>query len=781
MTLDRVEGTLVVHEERFTLTFCEPFQRPVRLELASRFRRQIIILLGRADRFLKPRWPVTWQTYETFRAVQGYTEAVDLVAQEDFGALKRTLDAYLAAYSCDAVEWEVNWKTRFPEFRLLRSEKGEGYSCLQLLAVMRALRFNDYFQSLSFRDVDLGVLRNRFDQGPMTSPVGWFNQGGMVLDEDERAELSQSSVLHQELHALAFCSSAIRQLDLAYALRHTCLSSDQQGQWTGGRSSCLAPIWNLLKGGCTRCNNLILAGNSLSATDVLELGNALRMGLIQGLDVAHCGLDDASLTYLARAMMLRELNLCGTIQGCIEGPLVPFDALWQLPKLRELDLTHAKVNEATLSDLERFLVHRRRAMKDGKPSEFQHLVLVNCGITGARACRLFNAIGEKRGMHLFLNSNPLEQGVEQLADAIRCSRGPAGLSMEMVEFRHEANFARLMNALAETKHMSFLSLVGTAPVPRLDRACSPSTVSALENFFSHNQSVRFLDFSGIRGRLEEGQMGRGFGRSVRSLRQNTTLTWLRLRNQNLHDDVGALGIVIEDNDTLETLDCQENNLNMTSLQFLVDSLGKNRRITGFPLSRAERERIWQSIVASLAQAASSSNKKAQSLRQQQQRDLLRSVFDRTLAELDEHLARNRAAAQAASARLLPSGDEADSRDDTTPVEETWTPTGALGGSCAFPGPESGRERADDGDEGGDGDDGSTPKAGPPRRPTIRGSTIAVDLLDSAPLQAQDEEGDGMERAVDLPDATRSEFSTPPPGLASPVTPEHVVYPGVIQA
>jgi hypothetical protein len=80
------------------------------------------------------------------------------VPKEDFGSFQRTLSAYLAAYRCEDVDWEINWKTRFaPEFRLLPGKRGP-YSGLQLLAVLRALRYNDYFNSLSFRDVDLSVL-----------------------------------------------------------------------------------------------------------------------------------------------------------------------------------------------------------------------------------------------------------------------------------------------------------------------------------------------------------------------------------------------------------------------------------------------------------------------------------------------------------------------------------------------------------------------------------------------------------------------------------------------
>ena len=157
VTLELFNGEWMVHEERFNITFRDPFKPPVVLQLASRHYRRIIRVFGTADRFLKPSWPPLWQSREIFH-VSGLKETQYLVAREDFGSFKQTLDAYLAGYHCETVDWEINWKTRFaPEFRLLPAKHG-AYSPLQLLAVLRALRYNDYFNSLSFRGVDLSVL-----------------------------------------------------------------------------------------------------------------------------------------------------------------------------------------------------------------------------------------------------------------------------------------------------------------------------------------------------------------------------------------------------------------------------------------------------------------------------------------------------------------------------------------------------------------------------------------------------------------------------------------------
>ena len=118
-----------------------------------------------ADRNLKPAWPQHLQ--KSVFDVKGCNIPDYPPPGEDFGSLKRTLDAYCASFNCEPVKWEVNWKTEnpkyAPELRLLPPDKAEGYSGSQLLAMFRALRFNDYFKSLSFRGVDFSPLLGKRD------------------------------------------------------------------------------------------------------------------------------------------------------------------------------------------------------------------------------------------------------------------------------------------------------------------------------------------------------------------------------------------------------------------------------------------------------------------------------------------------------------------------------------------------------------------------------------------------------------------------------------------
>lgn len=141
----------------------EPFKPAVTLELASRYYRQIVITFIKADRFLKPCWPTTLQTMEVFR-VTGLADPQLLIPGDNYGGLRRTLDAFLVAYHCSPVEWEINWKTALaPEFRLLPPKAGNTYTILQLLAVMRSLRYNGYFNSISLNGVDLTGLWDKTD------------------------------------------------------------------------------------------------------------------------------------------------------------------------------------------------------------------------------------------------------------------------------------------------------------------------------------------------------------------------------------------------------------------------------------------------------------------------------------------------------------------------------------------------------------------------------------------------------------------------------------------
>lgn len=686
VNLEVFRANWTIHEERFVLSFREPFKPAVTLELASRYYRQIVITFMKADRFLKPCWPTTLQTMEVFR-VTGLTDPQLLIPGDNYGGLRRTLDAFLVAYHCSPVEWEINWKTALaPEFRLLPPKAGNTYTNLQLLAVMRSLRYNGYFNSISFNGVDLTGLWDKTDLLGKTS-IPYMNRSCIALTEVELGPVKFGSLLHQELHGLAFCSETVRQIDFTNCFPENSLRREMSasGKWP----AFLFPILNLLELGLTKCNRLLLSGNYLRSADVEGLIEALMTQTveIQNLDISNCGLSDLALrdifevlfhqghslqyldvsgnrgrlqaSVLANMMQvifdLRTLNVSGILMGDIPGPLFSFETLSRFENLEELDLSKFKMNDATLHVLEAFLAQKplpcepqqlhRSDSRNRSPVNpactIRKIALNNCSINGREAARLFRALSKHTNAHLHISGNPLEDGIEDLCRAISSTPGPTGLHMDMVEFREESSFVALMNALSVNRNITFLSMAGTAPMPPADAPCGIEVCEALEGFFAKNTTVRFLDLSGYSGKLDEGQLGKGFARGLRGLASNSTLTHLRIRNQNLHDDVGTLGSVIRQNSALRMVDCQDNSWNLTSIQFLAKSLRLNRSVVEFPFEQREYDRVWRRVAADVRRQSGIS--KAAMATQSGQESALRSALDKQVQEMKDTVARNRLA------------------------------------------------------------------------------------------------------------------------------------------
>ncbi|CAK7226026.1 hypothetical protein SBRCBS47491_006086 [Sporothrix bragantina] len=700
VTLESFAADWSSRDERFAMRFRDPFKSPVGLELSSRHYRRIILTLTKADKFLKPAWPTQWQTQEIFH-VAGLPTPQHIVAGEDFGGFQRTLSAFYAAYRCNPVDWEINWRTPFaPEFRVLPSTKG-AYTDLQLLAVLRALRYNDYFKSLSFFDVDLSSLLDKHDSSRKGN-VAYMSRSGVYLTAHETSLVQKGSILHQEFHALAFASGKIRQIDFTNCLptkNKTIDLSNYSVQF-------LVPIMNLLAAGLTRCNRLLLRGCNLgdvdieslagyiapSSSEVVDGAAAQEAVSLEALDVANCGLSDESMKLLFQALCqsawtlqsldvsqnfgrataaliqqfmesvgsLRQLNLSGCITGTFEGELLPLEVLDRLEYLEELDISNFKLNESSINALETFLQTlsaRQASMQNGGYGySLRRLVLNNCGLSGHQAGRIFNAMAGLYDVHLHLSSNPLEDGIEDFVTALGHNWGGRfGLHLNMVEFQDEANYIQLMGALTANPFIDYLSLVGTAPIPVNDDTCGDNTIEAIERFFEENQSVRYLDISGYCGKLDDGQLGKGFGRALRGLANNKTLTHLRVRNQRLQDSTGTLGTAVQANKALLYLDCGDNGFNATSLRYIAKSLETNSTLLVYPFSPEELEDMLNHCIKEIppppspTQPVNLKHKKKSSgsvdLGLQRQRALLRDEIELAAAEIMKYTSRNMAKLQ----------------------------------------------------------------------------------------------------------------------------------------
>ncbi|RDA86709.1 hypothetical protein CP532_4222, partial [Ophiocordyceps camponoti-leonardi (nom. inval.)] len=596
-----------------------PFGPESRLDLASVQYRRVIEALTKADRILKPMWPQHFQ--QVIFDIRGLPPPLQLTSGNDLGGLKRSLQAYCAAYQVRVPEWKIEWNTApQPAFRLL-PPTGEKYSSLQLLAVFRALRYNSFFKAISFRGVDLSPLAGKVDHSQYGDAVAYRSLNGLSITEDQHEVLLQAPILEREMHALTFASESIRSIDL----------TDVLGDWGQSRSSCdfgklrsvtselVRPMLILWRQQLCVCHSISFSGNPLASQDVDELTNLLKQGPVhfKKLHLARCALGDAGLLKLwkgleSQAHSLESLDTSDnqgsvqfeTIQGTLrrmrritrlvisgntrissDGALLD-EATMSLWALEELDLSGIPLNDNTVNVLASYLGSEQS-------QDLRAMRLNNCGLTGRQISRLFRGMGQARRLTFHLSGNRLDEGIDDLCGAIACGYGPWSLFLQMVEFANEMNYIKLMRALTVNKTVECLSLAGTA----MTDAASSTACQAVADFFSKNNTVRFLDISGYDCKLDEGRLGKEFSRALSGIRRNTRIEHLRVRSQMLNVNIGDLAEAISANKAVQTLDCEGNDFNLSNFRHLTKKLQDNLTIRHFSafsdqeLSRTMRKSV----------------------------------------------------------------------------------------------------------------------------------------------------------------------------------------------
>lgn len=196
-------------------------------------------------------------------------------------------------------------------------------------------------------------------------------------------------------------------------------------------------------------------------------------------------------------------------------------------------------------------------------------------------------MGQARRITIHINANQLDDGIEDLCGAIACGFGPWSLFMQMVEFCYESSYTKLWRALTVNKTIECLSLAGSAtPDDASNTACR-----AVSEFFEKNETVRYLDISGYDAKLDEGRLGKEFSKSLSGLRKNKRIEHLRVRSQMLNINIGDLAQALAGNRTLQTVDCESNDFNLSNYWHLIKHVDLNPSIRHFSaFSELELER-----------------------------------------------------------------------------------------------------------------------------------------------------------------------------------------------
>ena len=602
-------------DDAFQLTFRRPLQRPSVLYLASSCVTDIALWIRHAAEYLRPEWveqPFTWNVPKSLD-----DEILPIFSEnDDYRCFDRTLAAHCVGFHVDAsnIRYSVNHLCEDgPGFELLppANSRQSMYTAVELVAVLRSLRYNESFASISFRNIKLDALHGLRDQYGSDEDA-WTTRSGGPVSLPRLQE--KPCLIVQDIQALALKSKRLRRLDFSYCLDRTPKPEDEYRE--AGSGVC-EPLFPLCAQQLTNVDWITLTGITLADVDVDYLYTAAieKSCHFRALEVGSCGLSDQGLRTVLQAMAyqedtlesfdvsgnlaridpfalekvisrfvhIRKLNLSNTHHTAGSQPLISSEVLlaW---KLEEINLSGTMLNEQTVEALSKYFASpQARALRE--------LQFRQCALTGKDVASFLRAMAkgpeQLRDLHLDVSDNRLEKHHGMLADCIGRSMTPSHLTMQMLEYRDESNFRTLIDALATNTSLKCLDISKTS----LPFDAGNDTCQVLQRMFTENFALEELDISGEQAHLEAVTFGSGLNKALKGLERNTTLKILRIEHQALGlQGANTLASVLEKNTALREVHCENNEITLQAFTVLV--MGLERNISVLYLPSMEKDRIW---------------------------------------------------------------------------------------------------------------------------------------------------------------------------------------------
>lgn len=189
---------------------------------------------------------------------------------DDLGGFDRTLAAYCTAYGLDAtnivygIHTDVEDAPQFILYPPAHSRRRQ-YSDLELLAIMRTLRWNDSICSISFARIPLDPLVGIVDtHGREYEPR--YLKGGRLMNI--KVAQDNKSLLVHELRALALYNGKLRRLDFSECITKGKDSTTQMGMQGDKACGIIEAIMPLCRRGLTNVDWFVLTGIELSEADL---------------------------------------------------------------------------------------------------------------------------------------------------------------------------------------------------------------------------------------------------------------------------------------------------------------------------------------------------------------------------------------------------------------------------------------------------------------------------------------------------------------------------------
>ena len=619
-------------DDTFELTFRQPLQQSKHLYLASSASYEIAARLHFAENFLRPECGYRLYKFNVPPAVEDLI-APPVASDEEHSCLDRTLAAYCVAYGLNPsnVRYTINYNCEdAPRFELLPASdtRRPEYGPVALLAIMRALRYNESFGSLSFASMSLDGLNGLHDNHGQEYVVSRTKRGTAIKLSVE--ELGRACLLVQEIRALAATSKRLRRMDFSGCVSATisteAMSTEQAFDDDGAKAKDIGcgiveALFPLCRHQTTNVDWIILNGIHLSDTDLDYLVGAAvdKSCHIRAIELDRCGLNDRSMGLILDALraqdntleaieiagntarldpstfdsqlsmfgFIRKLNLSWVSRTSGSEPLLTAETLlvWRLQELR---LSGTALNPATIDAVATYLAHPQS-------NTLHELYIDNAYLSGRDVATLLHSLtldpGHPRDLHLDISHNLLIKGLEQVTKAIAEGYTPSHMSMRAIEYREESQFRKMLAALAVNKTIRSLDMSQTA----LPGDSSDDTCRALQRMLAENETLLDLDLSGEDSRLAVSRFGSGINDALAGLKQNKSIQSFRIEKQRLGlQGASTLAEVLKENTTLRELHCDRNEIPLHGLTDLVNSLIENTTLVYLPTMNDGREASFKS-------------------------------------------------------------------------------------------------------------------------------------------------------------------------------------------
>ncbi|KAL8674368.1 MAG: hypothetical protein Q9168_001228 [Polycauliona sp. 1 TL-2023] len=603
---------VLTFDDSFQLWFRRPFQSSSALHLAALCVNEVVVWLRQAAEFLRPEWteqPFAWDVPQTLN-----DDLLPIPSEdEENRGFDRTLIAYCAAYGINTstIRYRINDLCEdAPAFELLPIT-GAGrlkYNGIELLAILRALRYNESFVTISLSQTALDPLHGLYDEfGWEHTP--WTTRAGETIEIENQ---QKASLLIQEVRALAVKSKRLRRLDFSDCLTRRPSSAGVIPDMGCGICEALFP---LCAKQYTNVDWVNLNGIMLSDVDIDYIYSAaiIKNAHLRAIEVSNCGLADRNLLAILQALahqgstleclnfsgnvarleplqmreyldefaFIRKINFSNTYRTSGREPLLELRTLvsW---KLEELDLSRSSINAETLQSIAGYL-------RSPQSQILRHLRLKGCGLTGGNVADLLKAMADHapyRDLHLHIDENHLEQGHDRLVEAVSQSLTPLYMTMEMLEYKEEKNFRLLVLAWTQNTSTRYLNMSKVS----LPSEAGPETIAAMERMLGDNHILESLNIAGEQAHLEVANFGSGISRALTGLQRNKSLKVLHVEHQKLGmPGANALASILEENQTLEQLYCAGNGFTLQAFTVIVRSLAQNQKLVF--LANMEEDRI----------------------------------------------------------------------------------------------------------------------------------------------------------------------------------------------